>query len=68
MFLIVATVGAYAPLRYVLFAMKSAVPTLSMRDIYGAAWPFVLDHRLRHVPFLALSAAHHLLPSLAGPK
>ncbi len=42
MFLIVATVGGLTPpFGYVLFAMKSAVPGLSMKDIYSASWPFV---------------------------
>ncbi len=42
LFLIVATVGGLTPpFGYVLFAMKSAVPSLSMNDIYKASWPFV---------------------------
>ena len=42
LFLIVATVGGLTPpFGYVLFSMKSAVPSLSMKEIYTAAWPFV---------------------------
>jgi tripartite ATP-independent transporter DctM subunit len=42
LFLITATVGGVTPpFGYVLFALKSAVPDLSMTDIYKAAWPFV---------------------------
>ncbi|MDB5568852.1 MAG: transporter large permease subunit [Hyphomicrobiales bacterium] len=42
LFLITATVGGLTPpFGYVLFALKSAVPDLSMTDIYKAAWPFV---------------------------
>ena len=42
LFLITATVGGLTPpFGYVLFAMKSAVPSLSMGEIYKASWPFV---------------------------
>ena len=42
MLLIVATVGGISPpFGYTLFAMKSALPKLSMTDLYKAAWPFV---------------------------
>ena len=42
MFLITATVGGLTPpFGYVLFALKSAVPDLTLREIYEAAWPFV---------------------------
>jgi hypothetical protein len=42
LFLIVATMGGLTPsFGYVLFAMKSAVPSLSMSEIYKASWPFV---------------------------
>ena len=33
--------GLTPPFGYVLFSMKSAVPSLSMKEIYTAAWPFV---------------------------
>jgi tripartite ATP-independent transporter DctM subunit len=40
--LIVASVGGLTPpFGYTLFAFKSAVPNLSMNDIFKAAWPFV---------------------------
>ncbi|QHE83516.1 TRAP transporter large permease [Hydrogenophaga sp. BPS33] len=40
--LIVATVGALSPpFGYTLFAFKSAVPEMPMRDIFRAAWPYV---------------------------
>jgi len=40
--LIVATLGALTPpFGYTLFAFKSAVPTLPMREIFSAAWPYV---------------------------
>jgi tripartite ATP-independent transporter DctM subunit len=42
LFLIVATVGGLTPpFGYVLFALKSAAPDLSISDIYSASWPFV---------------------------
>ena len=41
LFLIVATVGALTPpFGYVLFALKSAAPDVSMQTIYSASWPF----------------------------
>jgi tripartite ATP-independent transporter DctM subunit len=40
--LVVATVGALSPpFGYTLFAFKSAVPDMPMRDIFKAAWPYV---------------------------
>ena len=43
LFLLTATVGGLTPpFGYVLFAMKSAVPSLSLSEIYNASWPFVL--------------------------
>ena len=40
--LVVATVGALSPpFGYTLFAFKSAVPDMPMRDIFRAAWPYV---------------------------
>jgi tripartite ATP-independent transporter DctM subunit len=42
LFLIVATVGGLTPpFGYVLFALKSAAPDVSMQTIYRASWPFV---------------------------
>ncbi|ARP98032.1 TRAP transporter large permease subunit [Pseudorhodoplanes sinuspersici] len=42
MLLIVATVGGISPpFGYTLFAMKSALPNVSMSEFYKAAWPFV---------------------------
>lgn len=40
--LVVATVGALSPpFGYTLFAFKSAVPDMPMREIFSAAWPYV---------------------------
>ena len=40
--LIVATLGGITPpFGYTLFALKSAVPSVSMSDTYTASWPFV---------------------------
>jgi tripartite ATP-independent transporter DctM subunit len=42
LFLIVATVGGLTPpFGYVLFALKSAAPSLPTTEIYRASWPFV---------------------------
>jgi tripartite ATP-independent transporter DctM subunit len=41
--LIVASVGGISPpFGYTLFAFKSAVPNMSMTEIFRAAWPYVL--------------------------
>jgi tripartite ATP-independent transporter DctM subunit len=40
--LIVATVGGITPpFGYTLYAFKSAVPDISLRDLFRASWPFV---------------------------
>jgi TRAP-type mannitol/chloroaromatic compound transport system permease large subunit len=42
LFLVVATAGGLTPpFGYTLFALKSAAPTMPIREIYSAAWPFV---------------------------
>ena len=69
MFLIVATIGALTPpFGYVLFAMKSAVPTLSMSDIYRAAWPFVWILVFGMFLLWLFPALVTWLPSLAAAK
>lgn len=43
LFLVNITVGGLTPpFGYVLFALKSSWPEGSLRDVYAAAWPFVL--------------------------
>ena len=42
MFLMVVTSGGLSPpFGYLLFALKSAVPDISLTEIYAAAWPFL---------------------------
>jgi tripartite ATP-independent transporter DctM subunit len=42
LFLIVVTAGGLTPpFGYILFALKSAAPDVSLRTIYRASWPFV---------------------------
>ena len=42
MFLMVVTSGGLSPpFGYLLFALKSAVPDISLTEIYSAAWPFL---------------------------
>lgn len=69
MFLIVATVGGLTPpFGYVLFAMKSAVPSLSMRDIYSASWPLVWIIVFGMFLFWLFPPLITWLPGLAAPK
>ena len=69
MFLIVATVGGVTPpFGYVLYAMKSAVPTLSMSEIYKASWPFVWIIVFGMFLFWLFPPLITWLPSLAASK
>lgn len=68
MLLIVATVGGISPpFGYTLFAMKSALPNLSMTELYKAAWPFVWIICLGIVLVAIYPPIVTYLPSIMGP-
>jgi TRAP-type C4-dicarboxylate transport system permease large subunit len=68
MLLIVATVGGISPpFGYTLFAMKSALPNLSMTDLYKASWPFVWIICLGILIVAVYSPIVTYLPNLMGP-
>jgi len=68
MLLIVATVGGICPpFGYTLFAMKSALPKLSMTELYKAAWPFVWIICLGIVLVAIYPPIVTYLPNMMGP-
>lgn len=68
MLLIVATVGGISPpFGYTLFAMKSALPNLSMTELYKAAWPFVWIICLGIFLVAIYPPIVTYLPSIMGP-
>ena len=68
MLLIVATVGGISPpFGYTLFAMKSALPNLSMTELYKAAWPFVWLICLGILVVAIYPPIVTFLPNLMGP-
>ncbi|MCK9908791.1 TRAP transporter large permease [Microbacteriaceae bacterium K1510] len=68
MLLIVATVGGISPpFGYTLFAMKSALPNLSMTELYKAAWPFVWIICLGIVIVAIYPPIVTYLPNIMGP-
>lgn len=68
MLLIVATVGGISPpFGYTLFAMKSALPSLSMSELYRAAWPFVWIICLGILIVALFPPIVTFLPDLMGP-
>lgn len=67
LFLITAVVGGLTPpFGYTLFALKSAVPSLSVRDIYQASWPFVWIIVLGMLLLWLFPPVVTFLPGLAG--
>jgi len=69
MLLIVATVGGISPpFGYTLFAMKSALPGLSMTELYKAAWPFVWLICLGILIVALYPPVVTYLPNLMGPS
>jgi tripartite ATP-independent transporter DctM subunit len=69
LFLIVATVGGLTPpFGYVLFALKSAAPTLPTTEIYRASWPFVWLIVLGMVILVIFPDLVTFLPNLTRPK
>ncbi len=69
LFLIVATVGGLTPpFGYVLFALKSAAPTLPTTEIYRASWPFVWLIVLGMVILVIFPGMVTVLPNLTKPQ
>ena len=69
LFLIVATVGGLTPpFGYVLFALKSAAPTLPTTEIYRASWPFVWLIVLGMVILAIFPDLVTVLPNLTRPQ
>ena len=69
LFLIVATVGGLTPpFGYVLFALKSAAPDVSMKVIYSASWPFVWIIVAGMVLFAVFPALITFLPNLMSAR
>lgn len=69
MLLIVATVGGISPpFGYTLFAMKSALPGLSMTELYKASWPFVWLICLGILIVALYPPVVTYLPNLMGPS
>ena len=69
LFLIVATVGGLTPpFGYVLFALKSAAPTLPITEIYRASWPFVWLIVLGMVILVIFPGMVTVLPNLTKPQ
>lgn len=67
--LIVATVGGISPpFGYTLFAFKSATPTLSMSDIFRAAWPYVWIMVAGMVLMVIFPSIITFLPDAMGNK
>ena len=68
MLLIVATVGGITPpFGYTLFAMKSALPSSSMTELYKASWPFVWLITASIFIIGAFPGIATWLPNLMGP-
>lgn len=69
LFLIVATVGGLTPpFGYVLFALKSAAPDVSMQTIYKASWPFVWIIVAGMVLFAVFPGLITFLPNLMSAR
>ena len=69
LFLIVVTVGGLTPpFGYILFALKSAAPDVSLRTIYRASWPFVRIILAGMVLCALFPEVITFLPRLAGPR
>jgi tripartite ATP-independent transporter DctM subunit len=69
LFLIVATVGGLTPpFGYILFALKSAAPDVSLQLIYRASWPFVWIIMGGLLLFAAVPGLITFLPHLMGPN
>jgi tripartite ATP-independent transporter DctM subunit len=69
LFLIVVTVGGLTPpFGYILFALKSAAPDVSLRTIYRASWPFVRIILAGMVVCALFPEVITFLPRLAGPR
>ena len=67
--LIVATVGGISPpFGYTFFAFKSATPTLSMSDIFRAAWPYVWIMVAGMVLMVIFPSIITFLPDAMGNK
>ena len=67
--LIVAAVGGLSPpFGYTLFAFKSAVPSLSMGEIFKAAWPFVWIIVFGIVIMVIFPGIITLLPAIMATK
>jgi tripartite ATP-independent transporter DctM subunit len=69
LFLIVATIGGLTPpFGYVLFALKSAAPSLPTTEIFRAAWPFVWLIVLGMMILAIFPDLVTFLPNLTRPK
>jgi len=69
LFLIVVTAGGLTPpFGYILFALKSAAPDVSLRTIYRASWPFVRIIIAGLVVCALVPEVITFLPGLAGAR
>ena len=67
LFLLNMTLGSLSPpFGYTIFALKGAVPELSMDDVYAGAWPMVGVFILGMVIFYIFPSIVTFLPSLLG--
>ncbi len=67
LFLINLTLGALTPpFGYTIFALKGAMPSLSLDDIYAGAWPMVILFILGMAVMYVFPAIVTFLPGLVG--
>ncbi len=67
LFLINLTLGALTPpFGYTIFALKGAMPSLSLDDIYAGAWPMVILFILGMAVMYVFPSIITFLPSLVG--